>query len=148
MLKWNFSCPGTKIHQKHFMIKATSIWFFNPFINDSIWKVARRQTRFLTSPGQAVKGVILQIWNFHKQVSLQVTLIADVIFQFCRHYQKLHLVCEIRISDRFTGVIVTILSNSKFQFNTMFTSWDTKGEQFPPLNTLHIIMNPKTLKNW
>ena len=86
--------------------------------------------------------------TFANKFSLQVTLIADVIFQFCRHYQKLLLVCEILISDVIAWVIVIVLSKSKVHFNTMFRSWDTKGAQLPPLNTLHIIMNSKTLKNW
>ena len=40
------------------------------------------------------------------------------------------------------------LSRNKFRLNTMFRSWDTKEVQLSSLNTLHIIMNPKTLKIW
>ena len=59
LLKSNFSSPEAKILHKYFKIKATPIWPFNLFTNDSPWKVARRQLRFLASPGEEVTGVIL-----------------------------------------------------------------------------------------
>ena len=75
LLKWKFLSSEAKIHQKYFKIKTTPIWPFKatpiwPFklFTDSPWKVARRQSRFLASPGEEGKGVILLIWNFDKHV--------------------------------------------------------------------------------
>ena len=45
-----------------------------------------------------------------------MTLNVNVIFQFWRHYKKLHLVCEIRISDMITWLTVIICQRASFNF--------------------------------
>ena len=47
--------------KKHFKIKATPIWQFTAFINDPLWKVARRQARLSAPPGKQVKGDIVNL---------------------------------------------------------------------------------------
>ena len=53
--------PWNKTHQKHVRIKATPIWHFNSFINNPLWKAARRQARFLAPPSEQVKDDIVDL---------------------------------------------------------------------------------------
>ena len=37
------------------------IWHFNSFINDPLWKAARRQAMFLAHPSEQVNGDIVDL---------------------------------------------------------------------------------------
>ena len=65
--------------------------------------------------------------TFTNKFSLQVTLIGDVIFRFCRHYQKSLLVCEIRISDVITWLIVIFCQRASFNLITCLEAEIPRG---------------------
>ena len=98
------------------------------------------------TPGEEVKDVILLIWNFHKQVFS--TSDANCWLRFSILQTLSEIASSLWNTHQWRDHVTNChhLLKSKFQFKTMFRSWDTKGAQLTPLNKLHIILNPKTLK--
>ena len=90
--------------------------------------------KVFSTPKWACERWHCQFKAFTNKFSLQMTLLAAVIFQFCRQYQKL-------LSSLWN---THHLSKVKFQFHTIFESWERKEAQPPPplsrpLNTLCIL---------
>ena len=144
MLKWNFSSTGPKIHQKHFSIKATPILTLQPM---HYW---------LTLEGSQTVNNVFSVprWGSEGHDTVDLKLSQTSFLYKWRHFSILQTLWEIasnlRNTHQWRNHVTNRhhLSKSKFQFNTMFRNWDTKGAELPPLKSLQIIMNLKILKTW
>ena len=89
--------PWNKIHQKHFKIKATPIWHFNSFINDSLSKATTRRRKFLALPNEHVKGDTVNLRLSQTSFLFKWRYLLAPFFSFADIIKNYLLVCEIHI---------------------------------------------------
>ena len=123
--------PWNKIHQKHFKIKATPIWHFNPFINNSPSKATTRRRKLLAHPNEHVKGDTVNLRLSQTSFLFKWRYLLAPFFSFADIIKNYLLVCEIHISNLITWQTIIIYQRSSFNFIPYLKAEKPRGHNPP-----------------